>query len=159
MLHHFPTKESLMTEALRYLLRQEIASAEAVARQVRAKELDFDAYMEKLWAQFAGPMYMISLEFVNAARTDPVIREALEPVGEEFNASHQRIWDELILDVNEPDPDRQVALTATLCMARGLATQTIWRRDTDLFTRTLDFWKRTLTQTGIVRQAKGAKSP
>jgi AcrR family transcriptional regulator len=149
MLHHFPTKENLLTEALRHLLQHEIDAAEAVARSVRDEDLDFSDYMDKIWEQFSGPMYMISLEFVNAARTDPVIREALEPVGEEFNVSHQRIWDDLILATDDPDPDRQLALTATLCLARGLATQTIWRRDSDLFTRTLDFWKRTMIQTGI----------
>ncbi|MFB9149358.1 TetR/AcrR family transcriptional regulator [Roseovarius ramblicola] len=143
LLHHFHTKESLMTEALRLLLLREAAEAERIADSVVEHELNVDQFIDFVWERFSGDLYMVSMEFVNAARTDPKIRAALVPVAQEFNDAYALIW-ERIAEGGDRAPDKRrqkIEITAIMCLARGMATQTIWRDEPALFRETIDYWK------------------
>ncbi|MBB3064172.1 TetR/AcrR family transcriptional regulator [Limibacillus halophilus] len=151
LLHHYPSKDLLLKEALRHLLRDEIREVRQMAEGVDSGEIDFDAFLANLWERFSGPMYMITLEFVTAARTDPVIKAALVPVALEYNASLDEIWEQLLLRSSSEPRDRRLALNVTLCFLRGMGTQSVWRDDPQLFHDMLDFWKQTLETAGILK--------
>ncbi|MET4805977.1 TetR/AcrR family transcriptional regulator [Limibacillus sp. MBR-115] len=151
LLHHYPSKDLLLKEALRHLLHDEIREVRQMAEGVDSGEIDFDAFLANLWDRFSGPMYMITLEFVTAARTDPVIKAALVPVALEYNASLDEIWEQLLLRSSSEPRDRRLALNATLCFLRGMGTQSVWRDDAQLFNDMLDFWKQTLETAGILK--------
>jgi len=158
LLHHFQTKESLMTEALRLLLLRETADAERIANSVVEHELTVDQFIDFVWQRFSGDLYMVSMEFVNAARTDPKIKAALEPVAQEFNDAYALIWERIAADGGgAPDKRRQqIEITAIMCLARGMATQTIWRDEPELFRETIDYWKELLRLSRQSRTAPGA---
>lgn len=158
LLHHFPTKELLMADALRSLLLREAQEAERKARSVVEESLTIDQFIDFVWERFSGDLYMVSMEFVNAARTDPKIKAALVPVAQEFNDAYLRIWEKIAGRSLDPAIQRRqkVEITAILCLARGMATQTIWRDEPDLFRETIDYWKELLKLSRGVAAGNGA---
>jgi len=158
MLHHFPTKQDLLHEALRDLLAREVTHMQCLADEVAADLIDFETLIDRIWAQFSGPLYLISLEFVNAARTDPSMRAILLDLGSDFNTAYADIWENLVsARLGDVTPRRRVAFTATLCLVRGMATQSIWRDDPDVFTELVAFWKQALRDLSIT--ASSATEP
>lgn len=155
LLHHYPSKDKLLQEALRHLLTNEIFDIEQMARDVEEGRVGFDHFLDTLWEHFSGRMFMISLEFVTAARTDPRISEVLKDVALEFNDALDRIWVKLMLGSEIQPKKRRLALNATLCFLRGMGTQTIWRDDPELFKDMLDYWKDALTDAGIITERRG----
>lgn len=151
LLHHFPTRVILLQEALRYLLVTETTAIERLAEQVETGEVDFQTFLETLWEHFSGRMFMITLEFLAAARTDAAIRETLTTVALEFNASLDGIWERMELMSSRTVREQRLALNTTLCMLRGMGTQSVWRDDPQLFRDMLDFWRRTLEDAGLLR--------
>lgn len=157
LLHHFPTKEALLTEALRSLLLHEAAEAERTANSVLDQSLTTDQFIDFVWERFSGDLYMVSMEFVNAARTDPKIKAALVPVAQEFNDAYARIWEKIAGESSDPGIQKRqkVEITAIMCLARGMATQTIWRDEPELFRETIDYWKELLKLSRGVRTEGG----
>lgn len=149
LLHHYPTKESLMHAALERLLSDEITNVQQIASDVNEGKIDFDTFLQAMWEHFAGDLFMITLEYLTTARTDQAIRDVLTPLAAHYNESMEQIWEQLI-DHTESSKERRIALNATLCMLRGMAAQSIWRDDPVLFQGMLQFWKKSLVETGLL---------
>lgn len=144
LLHHYPSRQILMQEALRHLLNGEIAEIKVIASAIRTGDMDIDGFLTEMWGRFSGPMFMITIEFLTAARTDPAIREALVPVALDYNRQLDEIWETLFPEMTGMRGTRRIALNATLCLLRGMGTQSIWRDDPQLFLDMLEFWKTSL---------------
>jgi AcrR family transcriptional regulator len=153
LLHHYPTKEELLKEALRFLLRKEIDSIRGMANDIDRGTLDTEGFFDALWEKFSGPLFMVTLEYVTASRTDPAIKSALQPVAYEFNVSLDEIWELFFTESSVPPGERRKALTATLCFMRGMGTQTVWRDDPAFFADMLNYWKR------FIRSSIGLSRP
>jgi len=156
LLHHYPSRQVLMQEALRHLLNGEITEIKALAGAIRTGDMDLDGFLSEMWARFSGPMFMITMEFLTAARTDPAIREALIPVALDYNHQLDEIWENLFPDLSGAHGTRRIALNATLCLLRGMGTQSIWRDDSQLFLEMLEFWK---TSLGNLAPAPSKETP
>jgi len=144
LLHHYPSRQILMQEALRHLLNGEIADIRGIAAAIRDGKMDIDGFLSEMWRRFSGPLFMVTIEFLTAARTDPAIREALVPVALDYNRQLDDIWETLLPEMPGACGTRRIALNATLCLLRGMATQSIWRDDPQLFADMLEFWKTSL---------------
>jgi hypothetical protein len=72
------------------------------------------------------------------------MREALVPVATDYNRQLDEIWETLFPDTSGMARTRRIALNTTLCLLRGMATQSIWRDDPQLFLDMLEFWKTSL---------------
>lgn len=144
LMHHYPSKQILLQEALRHLLNGEIARVKRMTGAVRRGDMDIDGFLKEMWAQFSGPMFMITMEFITAARTDPAIREALAPVAQDYNDQLDEIWETLFPDTEGMRGTRRIALNATMCLLRGMGAHSSWRDDPQLFQDMLDFWKTSL---------------
>jgi AcrR family transcriptional regulator len=144
LLHHYPSRQLLLQEALRHLLNKEISQINIIAAAIRAGDMDINGFFAEMWARFSGPMFMITMEFLTASRTDPAIREALVPVALDYNRQLDEIWENLMPEMTGMRGTRRIALNATLCLLRGMGTQSIWRDDPQLFLDMLEFWKTSL---------------
>ncbi|RQW62639.1 TetR/AcrR family transcriptional regulator [Vibrio viridaestus] len=149
LLHHYPTKETLMHAALERLLNDEIEKVRVICLSFNQGDMGLEQLLSALWAHFAGDLFMISLEYLNAARTDRAIKEILTPLAAQYNSSMEDIWQQLTNDSFEAS-ERSISLHVTLCMLRGMAAQSIWRDDPKLYQGMLDFWRKTLIDTGLV---------
>ncbi|MGM0702444.1 MAG: TetR/AcrR family transcriptional regulator [Pseudomonadota bacterium] len=159
LVHQFPSKEALMQAALEDLLNREVDSVRDMATRVQAGELDFDALLKALHEHFKGDLYMVTLEYLTTARTDPAIMEVLVPLAAKFNASLERIWEQLLIGAEHTSHQKRVALNATLCMMRGMGAQSIWRDDPELYRDMLLFWKRTLLELGFSASDQDTRDP
>lgn len=146
LMHHYPSKSALLQAALRHLLQEQTQSIREMADAVERGDLDINTFIDLLWEIFSGRMFMVSLEFVTASRTDPELKNVLWPVAIEFNLALDEIWEQLAHDRGGDREERRIAFNATLCFMRGLATQFIWRgdRDPEHFKKLLGYWKTAL---------------
>jgi AcrR family transcriptional regulator len=143
--HHFATKAELMAHALEYLvtkLRDQVL--DAVHRLADdpdrvAKGIDL------LWQSFSGTLSTAAMELWVAARTDPELGGALQPVDRALGRATFDLFRELAWqDVPAERMDTLFWLTVNL--TRGLAMDAMIGGDEARRTQLLDEWKRIATQ-------------
>ncbi len=159
LVHHYPSKTLLMQAALEDLLNREVESVRDMARRVKTGDLDFDNFLLALHDHFKGDMYMVTLEYLTNARTDPDIMEVLVPLASKFNESLEAIWEQLVASAEHSSHTKRVALNATLCMMRGMGAQGIWRDDPELYRDMLLFWRETLQELGLSASKISGREP
>lgn len=146
MLHHFPTKEALISAAVEKLLDEEILQVRLMAGAYQKKELTLEDFVDFLWERFSGRLFMITIDYLSVARTDDAIRAAIQPVSLQFNKSLNEIWTQFFLRKDKSAHDVEVLLNTTLCLMRGMGVQTIVRKDKDYFNAIIRFWKTKLRE-------------
>lgn len=141
LLHHFPSKTLLLQECYRTMLRQATEDIRAMAVAIDDGKLDIDGFLDALWEIFSGRVFAVTLEFITAARTDADIMTAVRSVATEFNTALDEIWERFLVRSPLAPADRRQALTATLCLLRGMGVQFAWRVDPAYFDGLLEFWR------------------
>lgn len=116
-LHHFPTKESLVVGAVEHLAQKRHAEMQAALTGATSPARG----LELLADTFSGPLFLAALELWVAARTEPALRAALEPL-------ERRVADELVavapglLGLSAAPADAElVELTVELVRGLGMA--------------------------------------
>lgn len=137
ILHYYPNRDALMYSALEKVLSDEVIFLSEITKKAKSGSIDLDELFDIIWSHFSGPMFMISLEYLNSARTDKDIKNVLSPLAHDFNSSLEDIWEEIVPDLSLRDK----TLHSTLCMMRGMGLQSIWRDDEKFSEMLLDFWK------------------
>jgi AcrR family transcriptional regulator len=156
LLHHFPTKEALIAAAVRHLLNTEVADIGKVAEAAARGEMTIEAFVDNMWRRFSGRLFMITLDYLASARTDPRLRESLRPITREFHQALDAIWTQFFEPASLSAKQTQVTLNMTLCLLRGMGVQTIQRDDPAYFAEMLASWKDILNRLLATRQPSGA---
>lgn len=86
-LHHFPTKAALVAEAVRYLFERRHAEFLEAFRRLDPTTPRLDAAIDLLWQMVRGPTFVVWLELVVAARTDPELAAEVNALSREFIAT------------------------------------------------------------------------
>jgi AcrR family transcriptional regulator len=143
-LHHFPTKNDLVVAAVEHLTEvrgEELARAAArVPTAHRTRDV-----LRMLGDHFASPVFIAALELWVAARTDPALREAVEPLERKVGRDVHRMTVQL-LGADESKPGVRELVQATLDLVRGLGLAATITDDTRRRNRVLDQWARTLDE-------------
>jgi AcrR family transcriptional regulator len=142
-LHHFPTKNTLVVAAVEHLTEVRGAELRAAAAELPRGEHRTRAVLQMLADHFTSPVFSAALELWVAARTDPALLEAVEPlerrVGRE---AHLLTVDALGAD--ESRPGVRELVQATLDLVRGLGLANTISDDARRRGRILDQWAATL---------------
>lgn len=146
-LHHFPTKNALVVAAVEHLTEVRAAELAAAAAAVPAAHRTRDV-LRMLGDHFASPVFIAALELWVAARTDPALLEAVEPLERRIGRETHRMTVEL-LGADESRPGVRELVQATLDLVRGLGLAATVSDDTRRRNRILDQWARTLD--GVLR--------
>ena len=138
-LHHFPTKTDLVIAAVEHIAtvrRDELAQAAAALPrdQRRTREV-----LELLGAHFTADVFVAALELWVAARTDPQLHAAVEPLERLTGRETHRVTVEM-LDVDESQPGARELVQATLDLIRGLGLANTISDDHTRRRRVLDRW-------------------
>jgi AcrR family transcriptional regulator len=138
-LHHFPTKTDLVIAAVEHIAtvrRDELAQAAAALPrdQRRTREV-----LELLGAHFTADVFVAALELWVAARTDPQLHAAVEPLERVTGRETHRVTVEM-LDVDESQPGARELVQATLDLIRGLGLANTISDDHVRRRRVLDRW-------------------
>lgn len=141
-LHHFPTKNDLVVAAVTHLTEVRGAELAAAAAAVPAAHRTRDV-LRMLGDHFASPVFIAALELWVAARTEPALLAAVEPLEHKVGRETHRMTVEL-LGADESRPGVRELVQATLDLVRGLGLAATISDDTRRRNRILDQWARTL---------------
>ena len=92
---------------------------------------------------FASPVFIAALELWVAARTEPALLAAVEPLEQQVGRETHRMTVDL-LGADESKPGVRELVQATLDLVRGLGLAATISDDTRRRNRILDQWARTL---------------
>ena len=142
-LHHFPTKNDLVVAAVEHLTELRGAElAEAVARLPQGPGRT-RAVVRMLGDHFSSPVFAAALELWVAARTDPTLLAAVEPLEQRIGRETHRLTVDAI-GVDESQPGTRELVQATLDLVRGLGLANTISDDARRRARILDEWSRVL---------------
>jgi AcrR family transcriptional regulator len=143
-LHHFPNKNALVVAAVEHLTAVRGAELAAAAAKVPAAHRTRDV-LRMLGDHFASPVFIAALELWVAARSDPDLLAAVEPLERTVGRETHRMTVDLLGAV-ESRPGVRELVQATLDLVRGLGLAATITDDTRRRNRILDQWARTLDQ-------------
>jgi len=132
LLHHFPTRSSLMCAAIGYVWEKrlgELRTAFATIGHDTTEDARSGHAVELLWQMYSGPTYDAWMELVVAARTDAELRSELRAVWRKFDARLQTSFAELF---PAPTTSTPHAAQLTFAVLNGLALDRIFRTPEDL---------------------------
>lgn len=126
--HHFPTKAGLVTSAVEYLaearmaeIRQRVSALDGPPAQKLAAILDL------MWETLSGRLNLATRELWNAARTDPVLRDALIPAEQRTGLALRELYQQVL----EPTPAARDAMELAVDALRGLAIRQVLRGEAE----------------------------
>ena len=143
-LHHFPTKNDLVVAAVAHLTEVRGAELAAAAAAVPPAHRTRDV-LRMLGDHFASPVFIAALELWVAARTDPSLLAAVEPLEQKIGRETHRMTVEL-LGADESRKGVRELVQATLDLVRGLGLAATISDDTRRRNRILDQWAQTLDE-------------
>jgi AcrR family transcriptional regulator len=138
-LHHFPTKNDLVVAAVEHLTEVRGAELAAAAASLPTGPRRTRAVVRMLGDHFTSPVFTAALELWVAARTDPVLLEAVAPLEQRVGRDTHRLTVEL-LGADESVPGVRELVQATLDLVRGLGLANTITDDTRRRARVLDRW-------------------
>jgi AcrR family transcriptional regulator len=83
-LHHFPTKDKLVTEAVRHILAKRLEEFRAAFAQLPEGADRAGAALDIVWQKLSGKVFYAWLELVVASRTDPALHQAVVEIAGQF---------------------------------------------------------------------------
>ncbi|HEY0905229.1 MAG TPA: TetR/AcrR family transcriptional regulator [Marmoricola sp.] len=142
-LHHFPTKADLVLAAVEHVARVRRDELAVAAEAVPGGERRTREVLELLGEHFSADVFAAALELWVAARTDPQLLAALEPLERVTGRETHRLTVEL-LHVDEGKPGARELVQATLDLIRGLGLANTITDDRARRSRILDRWAEVL---------------
>lgn len=131
LLHHFPTRSSLMCAAIGYVWERRLNELRRAFSMIQTESPEHargGRAVELLWQMYSGPTYDAWMELVVAARTDAELRSELRAVWRKFDARLQSLFAELF----PPAESNPHAAQLTFAVLNGLALDRIFRTPEDL---------------------------
>jgi AcrR family transcriptional regulator len=125
LLHHYPTKASLLLEAVEFLAAAQVEDLDRRASDLAATaEGDLgqrtQLWLDLMWSSFSSRLFTAVLELWIAARTEPELRAQLIPYERRLGARLRRVAQRLLgPDMDQAEAGRLFAMT--LVYYRGLA--------------------------------------
>ena len=144
-LHHFPTKNDLVVAAVAHLTEIRGSDREAAAAGLPTGKGRTEAVVQMLGEHFGSPVFTAALELWVAARTDPVLLEAVAPLERRVGRETHRLTVEL-LGADESAPGVRELIQATLDLVRGLGLANTLGDDARRRCRILTVWAGTLDE-------------
>jgi AcrR family transcriptional regulator len=80
LLHHFPTRVSLMVAAVDHLARAPLDQLDDALAQTAPRE-QIEVFLSWLWGTATGDLFAVGLELLTAARTEPQLQGVLRTGG------------------------------------------------------------------------------
>lgn len=143
LLHHFPSKASLLAAAIEHVVTMRGAEFERRLKAmpaVPAGGARAGAALDLLWDVFSDPHIQMSIELWAASRTDGELHAALigqeRAFGRMVRANCRRIFG----DEGVSRPGFDEAVDVTLQLLRGAALTSIMRPDARQFARLREIW-------------------
>jgi AcrR family transcriptional regulator len=148
-LHHFPTKEALLTAAVQHLLDRRLAEFRDLLVNVDTSADRIDVAVDLAWGMFSGPAFVAWVELWLAARTDPELRAVVVDIDVRFTAESRALTLELFPPDAGGDPMLyDIGRDLAFAVMEGIALQRLVPRGQRPAEEYLDALKRVLRLLG-----------
>ncbi len=141
MLHHFPTRRALIQATYADVLKHEADLVREFARNLEPETDRLRALTEFIWERYQTGVFQISMDYISEARVDA---EELRYVSEEsqrFNDALNDVWHVELAAFGCDSGTRQDLINEFMCLIRGMAFQSQWRKDSKYFQKMLRDWR------------------
>ena len=138
--HHFPSKGDLVIAATIHAYEQ---AGERGRRRAEMAKTDPDplrCFVQDCRSIYFDWPFLVAIEVIVTARTDPALMERIHPVMEHFRITMNAVWTATLEAAGFPRAAAARELDLTLNLIRGMAVNSLWRHDRDHYDRLLDDW-------------------
>jgi AcrR family transcriptional regulator len=137
-LHHFPTKERLVTEAVRHVLAKRLDEFREAFSNLPEGTDKPGAAVDILWQKLSCKVFYAWLELVVAARTDAPLREAVVEIAGQFLDQVQTTASDFFAPQDDKLLSLDIAPAVAFAAMQGLALDRIvWPADDERLDRVL----------------------
>jgi AcrR family transcriptional regulator len=137
-LHHFPTRQSLVSAAVQHLFAGLAESYEKRFASLSPRADRVGVAIDILWGIFQDARLAAVLELYVAARTDGALRDAIRPVSVAHRANVVRLAREIFPDAAARNGRFEAVLDLVLDALQGAAVRTLVQPEDPGAARTLD---------------------
>lgn len=140
MLHHFPTRAALIQAAYALMLKEEAERLRDFARPLKAGQNRLKALTGYIWERYQSGIFQVTMDYISEARVNEAELAYVSVESKKFNDALNDVWHvELAAFGCEADV-RQSMMNEFMCLVRGMAFQSQWRRDPEYFNNMLENW-------------------
>lgn len=140
LLHHFPTRASLLEAAYSMLLEEEISLIDTFSKQLSKDGSSIKQLVKFIYGRYSGPLFKVTLDYLSLARVDEEIMAAVVPGSSEYVERLNLLWDKCLEDVAIDGARKRSLMNQTLFLIRGMSFQGVWRQDDPYFNDILSEW-------------------
>lgn len=123
LLHHFPTKNDLITAAATDSMDHAVELELARAGQAARSDDPIAKFIEAQRQFFFETFSVVQWELMVASRSDPGLGRRLQDITNRYRAERDKAWLDVLLGAGMNREDADFALEMTLSLWRGFASQ------------------------------------
>ncbi|MEP2783575.1 MAG: TetR/AcrR family transcriptional regulator [Pseudoruegeria sp.] len=140
MLHHFPTRSSLIQATYALMLHEEAERLREFARLLKAGQNRLKALTEYIWKRYQSGVFQVSMDYISEARVNKAELAYVTDESQRFNEALNDVWHVELAAFGCDADTRQTMMNEFMCLVRGMAFQSQWRRDPEYFNNMLANW-------------------
>lgn len=154
LLHHYPTRTSLLEAAYSRLLEQEVMLIDDFAATLSRDGSSLCNLIAFIRERYAGPLFKVTLDYLSLARVDDEIMQAVVPGSSRYISNLNALWDKCLAEIPIGSDRKRSLMNQTMLIVRGSAFQNTWRQDDAYFDQVMTEWTEQLTrQLSVERDA------
>ena len=146
LLHHYPSKASLMADVVRYLAELRGKELQVKAASLTENTDRAEAALDLLWESFSGALFTVAMELRIASRTDPELRKELILTELELHQNIVHQFKKIFGERLSSKPGFHDALDLTVHLMVGLGMSAMIHNDTERLHALLQHQKNWLRQ-------------
>ena len=140
LLHHYPTRTSLIQATYADMLEKEVRLLRAFARDLKPGQNRVKALAEYIWKRYQSGIFQISMDYISEARVDPEEMSFVSAESRKFNEALNKVWHVELSHFGCDAATRTMMMNEFMCLVRGMAFQNQWRNDPVYFQNMLENW-------------------
>ncbi|MES2263669.1 MAG: TetR/AcrR family transcriptional regulator [Pseudomonadota bacterium] len=140
LMHHFSSKEELVVAATSAVYQAAIARGQQVANTEAAARRPIEGFITDCLSIYFDWPFIAALEVIVVARTDMALMTRILPVMEAYRDTVNGIWLKVFERAGMTAAQANSVLNLTLNLVRGMAVNSLWRKDERLYKAQLEEW-------------------
>jgi AcrR family transcriptional regulator len=140
LMHHFVSKEELVVAATAAVYQAAIARGQQVANTEEAAKRPIEGFITDCLSIYFDWPFIAALEVIMVARTDTALMARILPVMEDYRNTVNVIWLRVFEKAGMTASQARSVLNLSLNLVRGMAVNSLWRKDEQLYKAQLVDW-------------------
>jgi len=140
--HHFPTKESLVLEALQKLYDDSSENSAKLIKGLKPEDDVLDALMRDSAKFYFGPNFIIAVSMLNLGDHEPELRQKVRVISRKHRLPIEKAWLDALVRSGLPEDPARTILNITQSIYRGMVMRRFLRNDQEYVRFTTEQWSK-----------------